>query len=64
MNHNDLPLELVRALARPLPVVPTERGVVVVTPAGCIELRQLARGAWEWLGDDETRRPLVFPGKA
>lgn len=33
-------------------------------PDGCLELRQLARGAWEWLGADETRRPLVRAGKA
>jgi len=39
-------------------------GAVIVTPADVLERWQLARSAWEWVGEDETRRRLVRAGKA
>ena len=48
----------------PLPAVASNDGVVLLTPEGGIELRRICRGAWEWVGRDETRRPLVRPALA
>ena len=59
-----VPPSLVRALSAPIPAVATDRGAVIVTPTGVLELRQLARGAWEWVGEDARRSMLVRPTRA
>lgn len=59
-----VPPALRAVLLRPVPAVATDRGAVVITPTGCLELRMITTRRWEWLGQDETRRPLVRAGKA
>lgn len=55
----ELALVEVRPTTAALRAVPTERGAMILSPEGWIELRPLCRGAMEWLGSDEQRRPLV-----
>lgn len=57
-------LPLPHAPTPPFAVRATASGAVVSTPAGGLELRHLARGAWEWLGEDQTRRPLIRAAQA
>lgn len=59
-----VPPALARALSVSVPALATDRGAVIVTPAGVLELRQLARGAWEWVGEDTRRALLVRPARA
>jgi hypothetical protein len=48
-----------RMFAKFPPALRTDGGAVLPTPDGPLELRPLCRGAWEWVGADPTRRPLV-----
>lgn len=50
-----VPESLRRALLAPVPAVATDRGAVVLTPAGVLELRPLARATWAWDGERAGR---------
>lgn len=56
-----VPESLRRALLAPVPAVATDRGAVVLTPAGVLELRQISTGLWAWEGERTGRAWIRAP---